>query len=80
VGNSHQHPYELALSVARRLAEEPAKSATASWHSIELSRTELAAVRQAFVELAFAIRIALPDGIGPEHVQDMLDELDAQRP
>ncbi|MEU4217528.1 ankyrin repeat domain-containing protein [Actinoplanes sp. NPDC026623] len=73
-------PYALAQTVAHRLVDEPAKSPTASWHRIELSREELATVRQAFVELAYAVRVALPDGLGQEYVRDVLDELDAQLP
>jgi hypothetical protein len=73
-------PYALAQTVAHRLVGEPAKSPTASWHSIELTRAELATVRQAFVELAYAVRVTLPDDLGQEYVHDALDELDAQLP
>ncbi|MGA3565779.1 ankyrin repeat domain-containing protein [Melissospora conviva] len=73
-------PYALAQTVAHRLVDDPAKSPTASWHRIELTRAELATVRQAFVELAYAVRVTLPDGIGQEYVHDALDELDAQLP
>lgn len=73
-------PYALAQTVARRLVDEPVKSPTASWHSIELTRAELATVRQALVELAYAVRVTLPDSLGPEYVHDALDELDAQLP
>jgi len=73
-------PYALAQTVARRLAGEVAKSPTASWHHIELTRAELAAVRQGFVELAYAVRVTLPDGLGQDYVRDALDELDAQLP
>ncbi|GAB1641139.1 ankyrin repeat domain-containing protein [Krasilnikovia sp. MM14-A1259] len=73
-------PYELAHTVAHRLIDEPAKSPTASWHCIELTTAELATVRQALVELAYAVRVTLPDGLGQEYVHDALDELDAQLP
>lgn len=73
-------PYALAQAVAHRLVDDPTKSPTASWHRIELTRAELATVRQAFVELAFAVRVTLPDGLGQEYVRDMLAELDAQLP
>ncbi|SCE93146.1 ankyrin repeat domain-containing protein [Micromonospora mirobrigensis] len=73
-------PYALAQAVARRLVADPAKCPTASWHRVELSRAELATVRQAFVELAYAVRVPLPDGLGQEYVHDALDELDAQLP
>ncbi|MGA4687765.1 ankyrin repeat domain-containing protein [Micromonospora sp. AB353] len=73
-------PYALAQTVAHRLVHDPAKSPTASWHRIELTRAELDTVRQAFVELAYAVRAELPDGLGREYVHDTLDELDAQLP
>ncbi|WP_234591237.1 ankyrin repeat domain-containing protein [Micromonospora sp. MH99] len=73
-------PYTLARTVAHRLVNDPAKSPTASWHRIELTGAELSTVRQAFVELVYAIRVTLPDGIGREYVRDTLDELDAQLP
>ena len=73
-------PYALARTVAHRLVDEPAKSPTASWHHIELTRAELATLRQGLVELAYAVRVTLPDGLGQEYVHDALDELDAQLP
>ncbi|SCF44660.1 hypothetical protein GA0074696_6040 [Micromonospora purpureochromogenes] len=73
-------PYALAQTVAHRLVDDPAKSPTASWHRIELTRAELATIRQAFVELAYAVRVTLPDGLGQEYVHDALDELKAQLP
>ncbi|WP_167626072.1 ankyrin repeat domain-containing protein [Micromonospora lupini] len=71
-------PYALAQTVARRLVDEPAKSPRGSWHRIELTAAELATVRQALVELAYAVRVTLPDGLGQEYVHDALDELNAQ--
>ncbi|MEU6203166.1 ankyrin repeat domain-containing protein [Micromonospora musae] len=73
-------PYALAQTVAHRFVHDPAKSPTASWHRMELTGAELATVRQAFVELAYAVRVTLPDGLGREYVHDALDELDAQLP
>lgn len=73
-------PYALAEAVARRLTGEAAKSTTASWHHLELTRAELAAVRQGLVELAYAVRVTLPDGLGLDQVRDALHELDAQLP
>ncbi|MEU8664597.1 ankyrin repeat domain-containing protein [Actinoplanes philippinensis] len=73
-------PYALATTVARRLAGQTVKSRTASWHHIELTRTELVAVRQGLVELAYAVRVTLPEGLGQDYVRDALDELDAQLP
>jgi hypothetical protein len=73
-------PYALAMAVSRRLVGETAKSPTGSWHHIELTRAELATVRQGLVELAYAVRVTLPDGLGQDHVQDALDELDVQLP
>jgi hypothetical protein len=48
-------PHALAIAVAWRLTGEAAKSATASWHHIELTRAELATVRQGLVELVSSI-------------------------
>ncbi len=69
---------EEALAFASRLRHEPQPAAWASWHALDCTSEELAAVRAALVELAHGTTIVMPAGVSPHEVTDLFDEFERQ--
>jgi hypothetical protein len=67
-----------ALTFANRLRHEPRPDARASWHLLDCTSGELAAVRQALVELAYGTTRVMPAGISRHKIVDLLDDFDRQ--
>ncbi|MEV0394979.1 ankyrin repeat domain-containing protein [Polymorphospora rubra] len=70
---------ETARAVAERLRNEIAPADNASWHQLDATAAELAAVRSALVELAYGTTRTLPAGTSRLELIDLLEEVDRLR-
>lgn len=69
---------DAAQAVAVRLREEVVPAANASWHQLDVTADELAAVRSALVELAYGTTRVMPAGASRLEIIDVLEELNRQ--
>jgi hypothetical protein len=69
---------DTARAVAVRLREEVVPAANASWHQLDVTADELAAVRSALVELAYGTTRVMPAGTSRLEIIDVLEELNRQ--
>jgi uncharacterized protein len=69
---------ETARAIAVRLRDEIVPTENASWHHLDATVDELAAVRSALVELAYGTTRIMPAGTSRLEIIDMLEELNRQ--
>lgn len=78
VGDSDGRGRRYGTGVAVRLREEVVPAANASWHQLDVTADELAAVRSALVELAYGTTRVMPAGASRLEIIDVLEELNRQ--
>jgi hypothetical protein len=69
---------EAARAIAVRLREEVLRATNASWHQLDATADELAAVCSALAELAYGTTRVMPAGTSRLEIVDLLQEIDRQ--
>jgi hypothetical protein len=69
---------QTARAIAVRLRDEIVPATNASWHQLDATADELAAVRSALVELAYGTTRIVPAGTSRLEIIDLLEELKRQ--
>jgi hypothetical protein len=69
---------DTARAAALRLRSEAVPASNASWHQLDVTTDELAAIRSALVELAYGTTRVPPATTSTLHIVDLLEELNRQ--